>query len=617
MLVRIHARLVFLAGAIAAGLWAAPASVQAQTPAQGISSSSVTMAPSGQAVSVPQQAPREPTAEDLRLRDQALQRSNPPQVPVPVASGGFVQRTPAVAPTAAPASAPISRASFNSDAPAPPTADPPQTPNAPGTMTYFLAQTQAPFASASKSVINEPSVGTSNDVVFVTSNWDAAYSTDRGATFTHLNPYTTFPASNGGFCCDQTATYDRTNNVMIWQLQYVNNSAGNIYRIAFAAPASIPNWCYYDFSPQQMGQPTGAWFDYPDIALTNSFLYVTARVFPASGGSIGTAIWRIPLAAAAQCQSITWNYNVFTDAFTFSLAQGATTTMYFFRHLSTSQERLFNWPDSSGTISWNDINVTTWFDAARSCPGPDGLNWCARNNGSTIGRTSWVAGGVIGTMWSSSQGTDRPYPYVRVARFNESTKALINEPDMWSSTTAFIYPSVNINGRGHLGGAVFFGGGTLYPSLATLIWDDFSAAPPGWELYGVVASTNGDTTWGDYSTTRRHGASGNTWVATGQYKTSASAVRTQYVWFGRERDAPPSNDYFPNALTVAVGGFATGSNVNATKQENEPTHAGRVTATATVWWRFTPSTSGSINLTTSGSNFDTVLAVYTGSTVGS
>lgn len=72
MLVRIRSGLVFLAGAIAASVWTAPASVQAQTPTQSISSASVTTAPSGQAVSVPQQVPRELTAEDLRLRDQAL-----------------------------------------------------------------------------------------------------------------------------------------------------------------------------------------------------------------------------------------------------------------------------------------------------------------------------------------------------------------------------------------------------------------------------------------------------------------------------------------------------------------------------------------------------------------
>ena len=131
----------------------------------------------------------------------------------------------------------------------------------------------------------------------------------------------------------------------------------------------------------------------------------------------------------------------------------------------------------------------------------------------------------------------------------------------------------------------------------------------------MVASSNGATIWGDYSTTRRHGASGNTWVGTGQYKPSAAAVDTYYVWFGRERDQPPFNDYFPNAFTASVGGTVFGTNVNASKQEGEPNHfsaGGR-----SVWWRFTPFSSGLVTITTAGSNYDTLLAVYTGSAVNS
>ena len=127
----------------------------------------------------------------------------------------------------------------------------------------------------------------------------------------------------------------------------------------------------------------------------------------------------------------------------------------------------------------------------------------------------------------------------------------------------------------------------------------------------MVASSNGATTWGDYSSTRRHGASGNTWVATGQYKPSASAVRTYYVWFGRERDQPPFNDYFPNALTVSTGTAAFGSNVNATKEEGEPNHCScrRTLGLVAIY----TSSSGLVTITTAGSSYDTLLAVYSGS----
>jgi hypothetical protein len=41
------------------------------------------------------------------------------------------------------------------------------------------------------------------DTIFYAANWYAARSTDNGQTFTYVNPYTTFPSINGGFCCNQ------------------------------------------------------------------------------------------------------------------------------------------------------------------------------------------------------------------------------------------------------------------------------------------------------------------------------------------------------------------------------------------------------------------------------
>lgn len=60
---------------------------------------------------------------------------------------------------------------------------------------------------------------------------------------------------------------------------------------------------------------------------------------------------------------------------------------------------------------------------------------------------------------------------------------------------------------------------------------------------------------------------------------------------------------------------SAGSNVNATKQAGEPAHAGN-TGGRSVWWTFTAPASGQMTIHTTGSNFDTLLAVYTGSSVG-
>lgn len=79
----------------------------------------------------------------------------------------------------------------------------------------------------------------------------------------------------------------------------------------------------------------------------------------------------------------------------------------------------------------------------------------------------------------------------------------------------------------------------------------------------------------------------------------------------------PVNDAFASA-TLASGatGAAGGTNVDGTKQAGEPDHAGN-DGGASVWWRWTAPRSGQLFVSTAGSSFDTVLAVYTGSSVGS
>jgi pimeloyl-ACP methyl ester carboxylesterase len=77
----------------------------------------------------------------------------------------------------------------------------------------------------------------------------------------------------------------------------------------------------------------------------------------------------------------------------------------------------------------------------------------------------------------------------------------------------------------------------------------------------------------------------------------------------------PSNDNFANRATIsAAGGTVSGSNVNATKESSEPAHAGS-TGNKSVWWTWTPASSGTAIISTDGSSFDTVLATYTGAAV--
>jgi len=76
-----------------------------------------------------------------------------------------------------------------------------------------------------------------------------------------------------------------------------------------------------------------------------------------------------------------------------------------------------------------------------------------------------------------------------------------------------------------------------------------------------------------------------------------------------------ANDLFVNAIPLAGdSGSVSAITTNATKEFNEPDHAGN-SGGKSVWWSFTPSVDGLLDLTTTNSTFDTLLAVYTGDSV--
>lgn len=80
---------------------------------------------------------------------------------------------------------------------------------------------------------------------------------------------------------------------------------------------------------------------------------------------------------------------------------------------------------------------------------------------------------------------------------------------------------------------------------------------------------------------------------------------------------PPANDHFVNRLVLSSPLNTTvATNSHATKESGEPNHAGN-RGGASLWWRWTAGASGPVTVTTDGSSFDTLLAVYTGATLGS
>jgi len=77
----------------------------------------------------------------------------------------------------------------------------------------------------------------------------------------------------------------------------------------------------------------------------------------------------------------------------------------------------------------------------------------------------------------------------------------------------------------------------------------------------------------------------------------------------------PSNDAMAQATVISGSASSLDAwNYNATAETSEPAHAG-VTATHSVWFKWTAPETGTLNLNTQGSAIDTSLAVYTGTAV--
>ncbi len=137
------------------------------------------------------------------------------------------------------------------------------------------------------------------------------------------------------------------------------------------------------------------------------------------------------------------------------------------------------------------------------------------------------------------------------------------------------------------------GWGDLYDSTLDGQWIDITGLPPGNYTIELEANPQGIIQESNY---------GNN-------------LTTVPIAIGNPNAAPLNNN-FANAQTL-LGGFASvpGNNVNATKEAGEPNHAGNAGGHS-VWYQWTALSTKSVTIDTIGSSFNTLLAVYTGTSVG-
>jgi hypothetical protein len=400
-------------------------------------------------------------------------------------------------------------------------------------MALTLVQNLALQDSASTqqtSNVCEPTAAANDRQLFMTGNWFASASTDAGGNWNPVDPFTLFPATAGGFCCDQVVLYNAAHKIWIWLLQYSTGSNGeNLFRLAVSRDNAFGSWYYWDFTPRGVtGSWRGQWFDYPDMAFTAGNLFVTFNMFKGDDWQ-RAVVFRFPLATLASGGSLGYRYWSTTANGSIRLCRGPGSTMYMGSHNTASQIRVFNWRDSATSISWNDVNVRSWLAGAYAAPGPGGSNWLGRLDSRITG--AWVGGGTIGFMWSANRDGSHPLPYIRVVRLRETTRTLVDEPDIWSRQSAWAYPAAATNAQGAIGISAFYGGGSRHPGHAVGVKSN-----AGWDTALTATSTHGpvDQAWGDYVSCVQHSSNSAHWVASGYTLRGGTARRNiepRYVRF--------------------------------------------------------------------------------------
>jgi F5/8 type C domain len=401
-------------------------------------------------------------------------------------------------------------------------------------------------ASSSRSIVNEPSVANNGKLVFYTGNWYASRSVDGGLTWTYIDPTNDM----NDFCCDQDVIYDPHHQIFIWYRQGIETANGqNRFRLGVSADAL--NWWFYNISPKDFNsQWTNQSWDYPQLALSNKYLYISSNVFKPDGSFLRTVISRWSLDDLGNAATnVSFNYYDDETVFTFTPVQGATDTMYWAAHLSNSRMRIYEWPEilssNNASVRAFDRDIPAWTTDSRgamSCNnGPDGKDWCGRADTRIL--NGWISKDTIGFIWIADKGNGFPWPYLNAADFKISDGGMtyFGRPYLWSSDKAWMYGFVSPNVQGDLAIVASVGGRDLYPSVAVGTNDNSNGSHSPWDMKILINGTNGpsDNRWGDYFRIRPFSGSGLTWAASGytlQGGSRGDSVEPRYLVFGRQNE---------------------------------------------------------------------------------
>ncbi len=429
------------------------------------------------------------------------------------------------------------------------------------------------------------------NVVLTTGNTYASVSVDGGQTFTNINPFCMFgyiacdsagnptgsPLVDGNLCCDQIVQYVPSISRFIWLMQtwpsgWVNGvrtdafnnpipSRNNRLRVVVVSPDDVRSWAtggssswlVFDLTTGTFGlNGANDWMDYPDLAVGNTFLYVSVDKMVKNGGLI---VARIPLNQLTAAGTINIGYTGANDidgkAHGSHLTQNSGDSMFWAGHNTTNKLTVFNMPESSNVFSWRDVNINSYSNSDYSSSTPTGTNWLMGSNGfglenllgavrvPFIGLCDPTLGCPPDEVWfawgaGKDSGRNRPQPYVEVVHLDSQSFSVKQQMHIWNQSYAFAYPAFSRNSNGEVGVALGVGGGDREAHTSVGFMGDF-------QVWAMSNSDSSITRYGDYVTIRKASPNEKLFSAVGYGIRTGIGFDPHYVLFGRFCDVNPND----------------------------------------------------------------------------
>lgn len=397
------------------------------------------------------------------------------------------------------------------------------------------------------STLAEPAAANDGKRVFYSGNTYNSFSNNHGATW-KPRPVHSGPAEANIPCCDADVVHHAPTDTTFASLLYTNAATTNgvvDIEVRRGSPSGLD--CFYRIDPG--GAANNVLPDYPHLAVTNGFLFLSTNNIGPSGWT-GANTRRFNVAQMAACGATSFdsfNYvgTVGQRVHVPGETQQGVTCEYWAQYDNSTTIRWFQWCDSSSSPNQFTRPTPATNFANPDCRGGTGnFDFIERSTSWSItgfrGRAA-VGGTQVTYLINASPDASRPQAHLRGQAISRFTLGVVADPVVWNSGICFGFPALGSNSRDDLGlslavGGRAGGGGTAAEGYVGV--DD--ASTPGLFFSTVSETASGthnrsDSRYGDYFTVRGNDQCPGAWSATNYSllngNTTSAHVNARYVEF--------------------------------------------------------------------------------------